>query len=577
MRGLTVAARRQTVDHGPTGPAQDAARSAQEEPMSTIAGNRTMKATHTPPLAAGLALAVGLLSGPAWSAPLEIVGDLDQHGRVAFQVGNPGPQDVGGLRFHLPSGSQVQCAERTAQGRSFGTGGSLRGGDRIDCVLQLAAGAGARSGGLAVSTQTAAGPLVQPFSASVRGGVSTPDQGFIVLIAGGVHTDSNSDGLLDAGEVIDYQYTLVNVGTLPLAGLSVADLAGAVSCPQATLSVAQHMVCTRSYALDGADATAGEVLNDIQVTGSDSLGQAVAGGDVVVHLNLQARAGIRVFKSPLLLDDGDGNGFASVGDTLLYTFVVKNSNAEALSAVALTEPDPSLIDGPIVCEATTLGGAAFALGGGLASLDTAVCTAPYTIQPSDGAVGQVVNLVQATGQAAIAGGVKGTGASLVLLPGESSLVLTKTAAPLSVLPGGGVTYTITVLNSGSLPLSDVEVIDPVPAGLTGFAWTCAGAACPNASGSGAIAETIAHLPIGGQVVYTVTATVTQSPPSTIVNEVTVTPEGLVLCSPTGEPPPCRADARVVVGTPAPVPLGGGWPMALMVLGLWGVAVLRSRH
>src|SRR5690606_12062307 len=114
------------------------------------------------------------------------------------------------------------------------------------------------------------------------------------------------------------------------------------------------------------------------VTGTDSLDQPVQGGDLVVRLNLQVRAGISIFKSPLLLNDGDGNGFHSVGDTLLYTFVTKNNNAEDLDAVDLVEPNPDLIDGPIDCPATSLSGAPFSgLGtGALASMDTVLCSAP---------------------------------------------------------------------------------------------------------------------------------------------------------------------------------------------------------
>src|SRR5690606_8069177 len=145
----------------------------------------------------------------------------------------------------------------------------------------------------------------------------------------------------------------------PLAGLSVTDIGGAVSCPQATLAVAANMVCTRSYAITAGNAAANEVLNQVDLQGSDSLGGAVAGGDVVVHLDLQARANIRVFKSPLLLDDADGNGFVSPGDELFYTFVIKNSNAESLASVDLVELDPALINGAIACQGTTLGGQPF--------------------------------------------------------------------------------------------------------------------------------------------------------------------------------------------------------------------------
>ena len=516
------------------------------------------------------ALALCAAGGTAMAAGLAVESQGMDDGSFVFHVVNSSASRMDGLRFHADDRFDIGCSTQTTRGLSFADGGSLQAGDRIECTARVGTHVIPRSGGFAVSARERDGTMqVRSITVSSRG-VTTPDQGFVVLIAGGVHNDGNGDGLLDAGELIDYHYTLINLGTLPLAGLSVTDIGGAVSCPQATLAVAANMVCTRSYAITAGNAAANEVLNQVDVQGSDSLGGAVAGGDVVVHLDLQARANIRVFKSPLLLDDADGNGFVSPGDELFYTFVIKNSNAESLASVDLVELDPALINGAIACQGTTLGGQPFAgLGGGqLASQDTLLCTANYTVLPSDGAAGQILNVVEATGQAAIAGPVQGTGASLLLLPGQSALLLDKSAAPPVYLPGGVVTYTIQVSNAGSLPLANVQISDPIPAGIAGFEWTCAGAWCPNASGSGAINETIPAFPIAAQLVYTVTAQLVDHPPPSIVNQVSATPSGVVRCAPAGTPPPCNANVMVRLNYNAiPTPLGGTWVIIMMVLGM----------
>jgi uncharacterized repeat protein (TIGR01451 family) len=309
-----------------------------------------------------------------------------------------------------------------------------------------------------------------------------------------VHADADLDGQLDAGETIAYDITLVNAGTEALSSLAVSDLAGAVACPATTLAVDASMVCTSSYAVSASDATAGFVLNEIDVTGTAANSDAVQAADVILTLNLAGTAGIRVFKSPLLFDDVDASGYASAGDVLGYTFLIKNSNAQALATVNLVEPDPSLIDGPIVCEATTLvAGQPFALGSGtLASQDVARCAAEHTITPAEATTGEALNLAEASGVPAIGPTVYGTGASAVGLPGAGQLVVTKTVNTPVTTVGNTVTYTVTVRNAGSTAIPNVTISDPVPVGITSFTWTCAGigVACPAATGSGAVTAAV---------------------------------------------------------------------------------------
>ncbi len=519
---------------------------------------------------AALTVVLAAACVPAMASSLNVQAGGGAGNRIEFRVANETANRMDGLRFHGADDYTIACAGQTTRGFSFAEGGSLQADDHVDCVATIDPGTTPSSDGFVVSARERGGPAhVRNLSVSTRG-VTTPEQGFVVLVAGGVHDDTSADGLLDAGEVIDYHYTLINLGTLPLSAISVADVAGVVTCPQVTLAVAESMVCSRSYAITPTNAAAHEVLNPVDIQATDSLGDPVSGGDVVLHLDLQARAGIRVFKAPLLLADADGNGFVSPGDELFYTFVIKNSNAEALDSVYLVELDPTLINGAIACEATTLGGQAFAGPGSgqLASQDTVLCSATYTVQASDGVAGQILNIVEASGVAMIAGRVQGTGASLLLLPGESALLLTKSATPLMFLPGGVVTYTIEVINAGSLPLANVQVSDPLPTGVETFDWTCAGALCPNPGGSGAINEVIANLPIGAQLVYTVEARLMPNPPVSILNTVSATPNSIVRCAPSGSPPPCSADVVVRLNYNAiPMPFGGPWVLVLMVLGM----------
>ncbi|MCB1554850.1 MAG: hypothetical protein KDJ14_13665 [Xanthomonadales bacterium] len=321
-----------------------------------------------------------------------------------------------------------------------------------------------------------------------------PGEGIVLVAGGAVHNDTDIDGVLDAGESIDYHYTVLNLGDLDLSALALTDVSGAVSCPQPTLAVGASMVCTRNYVISAADQTAGIVVNQVDVDGMDSLARDVAASDVLVSLNLAGRAGIRVFKSPRIIDDADGNSVTSVGDLIEYTFVIKNSGAEQLTAVNLTEPDPGRIDTPITCAAQTLGGQAFSGNGSgtLISNDVLLCTAQYTVRMSDADIRQVLNVAEVEGTAPIAGSVIGTAASTVVVPvppiiGVSKAVISNSGAGLGTY---AVHYMMVVSNLGVVALEDVQVEEnlrltfPLPVTFEVFDVQVSGTGAPNSGFDG---------------------------------------------------------------------------------------------
>jgi uncharacterized repeat protein (TIGR01451 family) len=79
--------------------------------------------------------------------------------------------------------------------------------------------------------------------------------------------------------------------------------------------------------------------------------------------------------------------------------------------------------------------------------------------------------------------------------------------PSTVAPGGTVTYTVTVTNTGPQVANLLRVAVPVPTGVTGlsFTSTAAGGATGNTAGTGAVLDTLT-LPVGASVTYTVTGT-----------------------------------------------------------------------
>ena len=113
----------------------------------------------------------------------------------------------------------------------------------------------------------------------------------------------------------------------------------------------------------------------------------------------------------------------------------------------------------------------------------------------------------------------------------ADLSITKTDGVTSYFAGGTNTYTITVSNIGSQDVPGATVADKKPANILNWAWACtsqnggATGCTPAASGTKDFSNLV-NLPVGGSIVYTVTAKIVASPTGDLVNTATVTlPDG----------------------------------------------------
>lgn len=426
------------------------------------------------------AAGLGLFFAPVMAADLRVVVD----GGADLLVENRSTSSLAEIGLHPGSGWAIDCPGAPGSG-SLARLGSLAGQSQQRCAGEATA-AQPRSAVVAAARRADGSAALSHASRTLLLGPSES----IVLVAGGaVHNDTDTDGILDAGETIDYHYTLLNLGALDVSSLVTVDEFGAVTCPQTTLAVGASMICTRSYTLTPADQTAGLVINQVDIDGVDTLGRNVGATDVIVSQNLAGRAGVRVFKSPRVADDVDGNGVTSIGDLIRYTFVIKNSGAEALSSVTLFEPDPSRIDTPIVCAATTLAGASFAGNGsgGLGSTDVLLCSADYTVRPSDAAIRQVLNVAEVTAIAPVAGQVIATAASTVVVPVPPVIGVSKAlVSNVGIGPGPyTVRFAIVVGNYGTIPLQEVQVEEnlrqtfPLPVAFSVVSVAVQGTGAPN--------------------------------------------------------------------------------------------------
>ncbi len=155
----------------------------------------------------------------------------------------------------------------------------------------------------------------------------------------------------------------------------------------------------------------------------------------------------------------------------------------------------------------------------------------------------------------------------------ADLAVTMTDGGGSVGAGGNVTYTIVVTNNGPNGVSGAQVSDPFGAAFTGVTWTCTGAACPAASGSGNLAAVLGTLAPNGSATFTVVGAVALTAAGTLSNTVTVTaPAGITDGTPANNTvtvtnPILAAVADVTVAltnTPANVVVGSPYSYTLTV-------------
>ena len=290
--------------------------------------------------------------------------------------------------------------------------------------------------------------------------------------------------------------------------------------------------------------------------------------------------------------DANGDNLAAPGEALTYTITLSNTGGGD-ATLGLTDP----IDPNVVFVSASNGGA---YAGGVVSWTNltvpangslALTVVTTVANPLAAGVTSIANVAYATGSAPADCTAAPTPPSCAVIAtapaaGVAQLQIVKSASAGTVAPGDTLVYTIAVGNVGTAAATNVVISDPMPAGIASYAWTCAasgGAACANASGSGAVNQTIASIPPGGALTYTVAAALSANPPSSITNVANVTSPAASVCAPSGSAPPCTSQAVVAVspgGGPAaavPTPVDSRWMLLAMAMLLMGAAAFRARR
>jgi uncharacterized repeat protein (TIGR01451 family) len=278
----------------------------------------------------------------------------------------------------------------------------------------------------------------------------------------GTPVDATGDGRLGAGDTVDYTFTVRNAGTTILSGIALADplLGGALACPaldDLRLAPGDEAECgPLAYTLTQADIDAGTVHNEASATArsGDSTVEDTAAVDVAVPgtgaLALEKTAGAVV--------DADEDGRHGAGDTIAYTFAVRNTGTTTVTDVAVADPR---LEGEIVCAGTVL-----------APGELTVCeaTAPAALTQAEVDAGEIVNTATVTGVGPDGKPIEARDSLTTPIEAQPAIALEKTGAYADadddgvVGPGDAVAFRFVVTNTGAVTLTDIVIDDPLLGG-----------------------------------------------------------------------------------------------------------------
>lgn len=344
------------------------------------------------------------------------------------------------------------------------------------------------------------------------------------------------------GATVPYQFVVTNTSTLvSLTGVAISDSkATGISCPTTTLAPLGSVTCTGTHVVSAAEALASTLVNTATAT--------ALSGSTTITSNVGTATAAITAANPLMtitktgaLSDTSGNGQADVGETIVYSFAVKNTGNVTLTTVTVTDPR---VTGIAPASATIAPGA------------TANFSAnPYTVTQADINTGVAISNTATANGRTIGGTAAPSATSTVNTPIRYApgLTLTKNGTLNgSAAVGSTISYTFSLANTGNTPLTSVSIADPKV--TLAYSW-------PGTAGSLGIGQSVTATATytllqtdldAGQVVNTATATGT--PPtgaavtSTATKTVTLTRSPAMTFTKTANPAFISAVGTVVTYT-----------------------------
>ncbi|EAZ81575.2 membrane protein [Algoriphagus machipongonensis] len=247
-----------------------------------------------------------------------------------------------------------------------------------------------------------------------------------------------------AGEVISYTLTVTNTGNVTLNNVMVTDPLTGLDQNVGTLSPGASTAVNTDYEVTQADMDAGSILNTALTTG-DGPGDDDPNDEDEVETPVVRLPNISLDKTV------DLNSVSKEGIVLNYTLEVTNTGNVTLSSGNLVDPKTGL----------SLPEITLAVG------ETKSFSTTYTVTLEDILSGEpILNIATVNAIDVLSGTqVSAQSQAVVNIDLTPGIEIVKTADKDEVFEEGEVvTYTLSVTNTGTAPLVDVTVEDP----MTGF-------------------------------------------------------------------------------------------------------------
>ena len=282
--------------------------------------------------------------------------------------------------------------------------------------------------------------------------------------------DGGATTFAQVGEIITYNYTVSNIGSVDIENISVVDdRIGAVACTPTTLlrttsgaTSPNTALCSATYTVTQEDVDAGELTNIAQASGDPEFGTLGPLTDTVTL------TGPALTPSMTLDKVATPTTFSTVGETITYNFTVTNTGNATLSDVEVTDPRiPSLS-----CSTAALLPA-------LAGTNVLTCSGTYQVTQDD--IDNFINSGQTLDNTATVTANDPNDVALtpvtdtVMLDGptaDPTFTITKTPSPTTYdTDGETISYSFLITNTGNVTwpgpptLTDALTSDEVcPAG-----------------------------------------------------------------------------------------------------------------
>ncbi|SFU15003.1 conserved repeat domain-containing protein, partial [Algoriphagus locisalis] len=264
---------------------------------------------------------------------------------------------------------------------------------------------------------------------------------------------SNTTTYSKPGDVISYTIVVENTGNVTIDNVVVSD-------PQATsgptyqsgdqnndqrLDVGETWTYSAEYTVTQEDVDAGSFENTASATGDP------AGGDLD---DVDANESVPATQTPkwTISKSVNEGGYGEIGDELTYDIVLSNTGNVSISNVVVSDPQatsgPTYVSGDDGNDILDVG-------------ETWVFTATHVINQDDLNAGEFTNVVTAAGDPAGGDLEDATDDASIVGSQNPKFSISKTVAESGYSEAGEeLHYTLVIVNTGNVTLSDVVVTDP---------------------------------------------------------------------------------------------------------------------